>query len=303
MPRTAVATLGLALVLGSGLPLPGRLPGSPRSAHAAADPADIVAAERAFADQVRQRGVREGFLAWLARTSVVFRPGPVSGIATYEKQPPGWRGLLAWTPVHAGISADGLLGWSTGPWTWQTDTTRKQPDAHGEYMSVWRRQGDGSWKAVLDCGIGHPPPTREAPAVRYAPPAPGPGLGSRPLAARKTLYEADAGFARVAGASGVSDALARYGAEDVIVLREGAQRASGLQAARDSIGAREQRVAMVSNAQSVTGSGDLGYTYGTFVSGRATAPDSAWYVHVWRRGPTPAWKLAFQVVMPVSKKN
>src|SRR5262249_38123899 len=164
---------------------------APRTTSADADAAPIVAAERGFAAQVRTAGVRDGFLAWLAPTSVVFRPGPVSGTKTYEKERAGWHGLLAWTPMHAAISADRKLGWSTGPWAWSKDSTQKKPDAHGEYMSVWRQQADGSWKAVLDCGIGHPPPTRDTPAVTYGSPVSSPGMGSHPLGARQALYQAD----------------------------------------------------------------------------------------------------------------
>jgi len=277
---------------------------APRTTSADADgAAAIVTAEKAFAAQVRAQGVREGFLSWLAPTSVVFRPGPVSGVKAYEKAPAGWHGLLAWTPMHAAISADGKLGWSTGPWTWSRDSTQKKPDSHGEYMSVWRQQSDGSWKAVLDCGIGHPAPPRETPAVTYSAPLASAGAGSHPLGARQSLYQADANFAKVAGAAGVSDAIARYATDDVIVLRDGDQRVSGRSAARDSIASREDTARMVSNAQSVAGSGDMGYTYGTFVTGGEADPDSAWYVHVWHRGQAAAWKLAFQVVMPVPKQK
>ena len=282
--------------------LPAVVLSAPKPTAADADAAAaIVTAEKAFAAQVRAQGVRDGFLAWLAPTGVVFRPGPVSGVKTYEKQKPGWNGLLAWTPMHAAISADGKLGWSTGPWTFSRDSTAKKPDAHGDYMTVWRLQGDGSWKAVLDCGVSHPPPARETPAVTFGAPVPGASLGSRPLAARQSLYQADAAFAKVAGTAGVSDAIARYASDDVIVLREGDQRVTGKAAARDSIASREAMARMVSNAQSVAGSGDIGYTYGTFVTGGLADPDSAWYVHVWHRGAAAAWRLAFQVVMPVPK--
>jgi len=284
--------------------LPAVLLAAPRPTAADAEAAAaIVAAERAFAVSVRSMGVREGFLDWLAPTSVVFRPDPVNGIKAYEKQKPGWNGLLAWTPMHASISADGKLGWSTGPWTWSRDSTQKKPDAHGEYMSVWRLQSDGSWKAVLDCGVGHPAPQHEMIAVTYSAPVPGANLGSKPLATRQSLYQADANFAKLAGSTGVSEAIERYGTDDIIVLREGEQRVAGRAAARESIGGREATARMVSNAQSVAGSGDIGYTYGTFVTGGMADPDSAWYVHVWHRGAAASWKLACQVVMPVPKRK
>lgn len=203
--------------------------------------------------------------------------------------------------MRAAISADGSLGWSTGPWTWKRDSTQKKVDAFGEYMSVWRRQPDGSYKAVLDCGIGHADPNRDENDVAYSAPVPGTGLGSRPLAARQSLYQADATFARIAASEGVSGAIARYASDDIVVLREGAQRITGRTAAQDSVRRRESLAKLMSNAQYIADSGDLGYTYGSYVTGTLAAPDSAYYVHVWHRGAAATWRLAFQVVMPVPK--
>jgi ketosteroid isomerase-like protein len=274
---------------------------TPVLAVPAVDPITIVRAERAFARQVRSQGVRAGFLDWLTPTAVVFSPGPVNGIANYEAKPAGWHGLLAWHPVRAAISGDGGMGWSTGPWTWRRDSTQKKPDAFGEYVSVWRHQADGSWKAVLDCGIGHPEGAAVETTVTYSAPVPGTRLGSQPLAARQSLYQADASFARIAASEGIPGALARYGTDDLIVLREGARRMSGRTSGQTSVLAREKLPRLVSNAQYIADSGDMGYTYGSFVSGTTAAPDSAWYVHVWHRGAAASWRLALQVVMPVPK--
>ncbi len=292
MNRPALLTAGLAVLL---------LAAGPALTAPGADPAVIVRAERGFAAQVRSQGVRDGFLAWLAPTGVVFRPGPVIGRTSYQKQPAGWNGLLAWHPVRAAISADGSLGWSTGPWTWKRDSTQKKVDAFGEYMSVWRKQPDGSYKAVLDCGIGHADPNRDENDVAYSAPVPGTGLGSRPLAARQSLYQADATFARIAASEGVSGAIARYGSDDIVVLREGAQRITGRTAAQDSVRRRESIAKLMSNAQYIADSGDLGYTYGSYVTGTLASQDSAYYVHVWHRGAAATWRLAFQVVMPVPR--
>jgi ketosteroid isomerase-like protein len=276
------------------------------SAHTAATdagPARIVAAERAFAARVRALGVRDGFLEWLAPTAVVFRPGPVNARTSYLKQPVGWHGLLAWSPAFAAISADGQMGWSTGPWTWRTDSTAKKLDASGEYMSVWRRQADGTWRAVLDCGIASPASSRGLDSVRTLVPQAAGRLGARPLAARQSLYQADASFARTCATDGVAAAVARTGADDLIVLREGRSRIVGRDAARDSIAAHETVAKLMSNAQYVSDAGDMGYTYGSFVTGTLAEPDSAWYVHVWHRGPAATWRLAFQVVMPVPARR
>ena len=89
----------------------------------------------------------------------------------------------------------------------------------------------------------------------------------------------------------------------MIVLREGRGRIVGRDAARDSIAAHETVAKLMSNAQYVSDAGDMGYTYGSFVTGTLAEPDSAWYVHVWHRGPAATWRLAFQVVMPVPARR
>jgi ketosteroid isomerase-like protein len=293
-PRLAALAAALVPVLLLALP-----------AHTAppADPAQIVAAERDFAASVRALGVRDGFLAWLAPTSVVFKPGPVMGVAHHQKLASGWTGLLDWHPVRAGISADGRLGWSTGPWTWRRDSTQQAADAHGEYMSVWRHQPEGGWRVVLDGGIGHAAPTGPEPAITYAAPAPGARLGSRPLAARKSLYEADASYARTAAVEGIAGALRRFAAEDVVVLRDGSPRLSGRARALPALAVSTTRAELISNAQFIADSGDLGYTYGSLVAGPAAAPDTSWYVHVWQRGAAMPWQLAVELVMPVPKRR
>src|SRR5258708_5792944 len=131
-------------------------------------------------------------------------------------------------------------------------------------------------------------------------PVPGAHLGSRPLAARQSLYQADASFARFAATEGVADAIARYATDDIIVLREGSERSVGRKEVHEAVG-RERQANLMSNAQYISESGDLGYTYGTFVTGSGAVPDSAYYVHVWHRGAAATWRLAFQVVMPVPK--
>lgn len=286
----ALTALGFLLVL----PAP-PLPAADEAAQV------IVESERAFAASVRARGVRAGFLEWLTPTGVVFKPGPVFGASFYQRQPEGWNGLLDWRPSRAAISADGKLGWSTGPWTWRRDSTAGKAEAHGQYMSLWRRSPDGTWRVVLDGGVTHPAPSGGGPALAFSTPVRSPGLGSRPLAARKSLYQADASFARLAATDGVVAALTHYATDDVIALREGLQCQSGRMNVLAALAGRESRARLVSTAQHIAASGDLGYTYGSWVMGGESAPDSSWYVHVWHRGPAATWRLALELVMPVPK--
>ena len=56
---------------------------------------------------------------------------------------------ISWKTVHAGVSGD--LGYTTGTY----EDSFKGPDGKlvtdkGKYVCVWRKQKDGSWKAIHD---------------------------------------------------------------------------------------------------------------------------------------------------------
>jgi hypothetical protein len=61
---------------------------------------------------------------------------------------------LSWEPEFADIAAAGDLGYTTGPWEVRR-TAQDSPSAFGHYVTLWRKQADGVWKAELDNGIGH----------------------------------------------------------------------------------------------------------------------------------------------------
>ena len=67
---------------------------------------------------------------------------------------------LRWEPLRADISASGDLGWTTG--TYMSEAAGEDGTVtrgEGRYVSIWRRQADGSWKVVMDLGnpTGSPP--------------------------------------------------------------------------------------------------------------------------------------------------
>ena len=60
---------------------------------------------------------------------------------------------LKWNPVKAEVSPDGRLGYTFGNWEYKTtDGTGKIVESHGNYITIWRRQNDGTWKYVFDGG-------------------------------------------------------------------------------------------------------------------------------------------------------
>lgn len=58
---------------------------------------------------------------------------------------------LTWEPVHA--EADGSLGYTWGTYLWTRTNGNEPPQRQtGSYVTVWRRNAAGAWRAVLDTG-------------------------------------------------------------------------------------------------------------------------------------------------------
>lgn len=108
-------------------------------------------ADRAFAVDVAARGVDAWIDVfdpqghqWDDRNAVAI---PV-GEPMREHMAGVLSGKLVWEPVASGLAPAGDLGFTVGTWTW----TGEGGEGHGSYVTVWRKQADGSWKVLYDGG-------------------------------------------------------------------------------------------------------------------------------------------------------
>ena len=61
--------------------------------------------------------------------------------------------------VNVDVAASGDLGVTWGFYTVERqDPVAEEGKAYGKYVTVWRKQADGRWKATLDIGNPGPPP-------------------------------------------------------------------------------------------------------------------------------------------------
>jgi len=116
--------------------------------------------EAEFAQAVAQRG-RAAFVTYFADDGVELEEG--GGIATREdlRKEPAWPdgATLAWVPVRGDMAGSGDLGYTYGNYVFTTkDKEGKAISHYGKYMSVWKKQKDGSWKVVVDMGNTSPAP-------------------------------------------------------------------------------------------------------------------------------------------------
>jgi ketosteroid isomerase-like protein len=116
--------------------------------------------EAEFAQDVAEHG-HAAFASHFAGDGVELQNG--GGITTHEEiaNEPAWpEGTsLSWTPVKADMAASGDLGYTYGNFIFKSkDKDGKIVPRYGKYMSVWKRQKDGSWKVVVDMGNTSPEP-------------------------------------------------------------------------------------------------------------------------------------------------
>jgi ketosteroid isomerase-like protein len=66
---------------------------------------------------------------------------------------------LTWTPAYADMAASGDLGYTYGTFEFHSKDKEGNPSVeYGKYISIWKKQRDGSWKVVMDMGNSSPSP-------------------------------------------------------------------------------------------------------------------------------------------------
>jgi ketosteroid isomerase-like protein len=114
-------------------------------------------ADLAFADSTAARG-GEGWAAWFEAGGRMYRErGYVDGRdAIRDLMVPAFADTtraLRWAPDTAVVAASGDIGYTLGHW----ESVLKTPSGdsvlgRGNYVTIWRRQSDGTWKAAVDIG-------------------------------------------------------------------------------------------------------------------------------------------------------
>lgn len=262
----------------------------------------LVETEQAFSKASEVSGTRPSFMQFIADDGILFRPKAVLGkqwmidhpVPASDKRP-----LLAWQPVFAAVSAAGDLGYTTGPWEFKNDINDAKATAFGEFVTVWKKQSDGSWKFAVDLGIGHPQSAgplkiwkvKDSPAGRSTSPR-------DPASGKTALVNREAEFTQAAAASGPATAFSSFAANDVRLFREGSFPFLGSNAITRAL-ASTKAMQWQSSGDGISSSGDLGYFYGTT---QITANDSktteANFLRIWqKRGGV--WQIVLDVVSPL----
>ncbi len=172
VPTSGLLTAGRRLIQAGGLlacvvfmtmPAMAQTAGQTHPAQAVMD------ADRAFAAKAQEIGVGKAFSLFAEpRVHMLNDPVPGSdGAELYKLFDP--QMVLQWEPVDGAISNDGTLGYTWGKATrYRTAADGKREELPpSRYVTIWRKQADGSWKFLADGGL-HGPEEREFAARKKA---------------------------------------------------------------------------------------------------------------------------------------
>ncbi len=259
----------------------------------------IIDSEHAFAQAAAEKGIREAFLAFLSEDAVLFQPQPVPGRKWWLEHAPV-SGKLSWWPGFADVSAAGDLGYSTGPYESRKNAADAAPSSFGNYVTIWRRQKDGAWKAIVDFGVTNPAPGKDF--VEF-----NPRLGRPPFApgqiadedeSSDTLTSLERRLSTLSVTQGMA-ALLPYLGDEIRLLRADRTPAIGLDQMIPQLPAKPGVCSWQPLGSGSSISGDLGYAYGAIHvkddrSGDTRAR-SGHYLRIWKMHAPGSWKIVLDV--------
>jgi ketosteroid isomerase-like protein len=126
----------------------------------------LLDADRAFSKMSEEKGMKTAFMDYIDSNGVLLRPGylPIVGADAVDflSQLPENEYTMKWEPAGGDIAKSGEMGYTYG--TFKITPNTKDTVVYGTYVSVWKKQADGSWKLVLDSGnegVGQEEPVQE----------------------------------------------------------------------------------------------------------------------------------------------
>jgi len=131
--------------------------------------AELVKVESDFSAMAQAKGILAAFEHFAAPDAAFIDTDPrkYRGLeAVRQRMGPDQPGVkLSWSALFTDVSDDGTLGYNYGRY----ESRRPGPDGQeiargGFFLSIWKRQPDGSWKYVMDTGAPDRPPPPPPPA-------------------------------------------------------------------------------------------------------------------------------------------
>lgn len=266
--------------------------------YRAQEPANqIFETEKAFEKLVAEKGINAGFIEFMSPLGVVFAPEAVNGRETWRKRPAS-PAALTWNPIWIDVSSNGAIAYSIGNSIYRPKGKDDPNGFYGHYLSIWARQQDGSYRAVLDTGINHDKPD-STPTAWRSPTT----MGTEKNLARISAADSSTGFYETVEKVGSVIAYKSYLAEDAVLMRANLQPFFGKKAALRFLGDQKPRIKFAKRKAFVEAA-DMAYVYNIYslVDKNGAETEHGNFVQVWKLNKGK-WQIAAEIWVPIPENK
>lgn len=252
----------------------------------------IYETERAFERAVAEKGINQGFIEFLAADGVMFFPEVANGRQTWKSRASS-PAALTWNPIWIDVSANGALAYSIGNSIYKAKGKDDPTAYYGHYISVWSRQPNGEYLAVLDTGINHEKPA-SMPTDWKSPPA----ISNKDVKLSSAAHSS-LGFFEIADKQSTIKAYKAYIADDVFMMRDGKQPFVGRKAALDYLESERKNIKFAKR-KSFVEAADLAYVSNSYsmTDKSGTEVEKGNFIQVWKN-TNGKWKIVADVLIPI----
>ena len=115
---------------------------------------NVLKTDQSFSDLCEEKGMKEAFMEYIDSNGILLRPEnlPIVGADAIDflLQQEDNSYTLKWQPQNAFVAAAADMAYTYG--VYAVHPKAVDTVLYGTYVNIWKKQGDGRWKFVLDSG-------------------------------------------------------------------------------------------------------------------------------------------------------
>jgi ketosteroid isomerase-like protein len=257
--------------------------------------------ERNFARASAAIGRNAAFAEYFAEKSVLFTDKWITNGKQYSKDRKPSPVVLKWEPELMDISDSRDFGISTGPWEAQEYRPNTAPIATGYFLTVWKKQSDGTWRVILDGGSETPrsanikhgfsfPPGADKPVKNF------PVLNNDLLC--KELCDREKQFLAAWEKTPLPSVYNSFLQPNARMQLKGHLPTISADTINEFISGFDKKLIWETTGSGAAVSGDLGYTYGLLQIRDPQAVTKGHYVRIWKKLPGADWRIILEMINP-----
>jgi ketosteroid isomerase-like protein len=257
--------------------------------------------ERNFARASAAIGRNAAFAEYFAEKSVLFTDKWITNGKQYSKERNPSPVVLKWEPELMDISASRDFGISTGPWEAQEYRPNTAPLATGYFLTVWKKQPDGTWKVVLDGGSETPVAAKIKHGFSF------PAGADKVVKAcpvfkedllNKELCDREKQFLSAWEKTPSPASYLSYLDHGARMQLKGHLPSTDADTINSFISGFDKKLIWETVGSGAASSGDLGFTYGLLQIRDIKLVSKGHYVRIWKKLPGDSWKIVLEMINP-----